>query len=219
MPIAFVDRQLNDNSRLVDPLLAETAPSSCRSTVKSGSSPRHFLFTNRSWQTPCITLSKSLIGFDSHHCSFGEIGRSQMKHGQSTFCNAVLLDLLWNWSSIDLFKFWNSTKIFSQLAKLKMMLACTITNEKWEDEWFLFIIFRKLSRICLWGQQNQRSGLRFLTKTISFVARFCTKWTRMKSWKAGLANRKASNKFHGNAVGLTQARKCRIMLSTRNKNG
>jgi len=43
MPIVFVDRQLNDNSCVVDPLLAEAAPSSCRSTVKSGLSPRHFL--------------------------------------------------------------------------------------------------------------------------------------------------------------------------------
>jgi len=42
MPIVFVDRQLNDNSRVVDPLLAEAAPSSCRSTVKGGSSPWHF---------------------------------------------------------------------------------------------------------------------------------------------------------------------------------
>jgi len=45
MPITFVDRQLNDNSRIVDPLLAEAAPSSCRSTVKSGSSHRHFFIS------------------------------------------------------------------------------------------------------------------------------------------------------------------------------
>jgi len=51
MPIAFVDWQLNDNSRVVDPLLAEAAPSCCWSTVKSGSSDRHFFMSNRSWQT------------------------------------------------------------------------------------------------------------------------------------------------------------------------
>jgi len=60
MPIAFVDQQLNDNSREVDLILAKAASSCCRTTVKSGSSSRPFLFPNRSWQTPCKILSKSI---------------------------------------------------------------------------------------------------------------------------------------------------------------
>jgi len=42
MPIAFVDRQLNDIGREVELLLAKASSSCCRSMVKSGSSSRHF---------------------------------------------------------------------------------------------------------------------------------------------------------------------------------
>jgi len=45
MPIAFVDRQLNDNSREVNLILAKAASSCCRSMVKSGSSSRPFFMS------------------------------------------------------------------------------------------------------------------------------------------------------------------------------
>jgi len=50
MPIAFVDQQLNDNSREVDLILAKAASSCCRMTVKSGSSSRHFFLSFSSRQ-------------------------------------------------------------------------------------------------------------------------------------------------------------------------
>jgi len=45
MPIAFVDRQLNDIGHKVEPLLAKAASSCCQSMVKSGLSSWHFFMS------------------------------------------------------------------------------------------------------------------------------------------------------------------------------
>jgi len=68
MPIAFVDRQLNDIGRKVDPILAEAASCCCQWMVKSRSSSRHFFMSKSIMTNP---LKNILNEFDQLEQSKG----------------------------------------------------------------------------------------------------------------------------------------------------
>jgi len=77
MPITFVDRQLNDNSRVVDPLLTEAATYSSRSTVKSGSSLRHF-FVSEYITTNVLQNNKHDCGHQNYESILVEVSINLM---------------------------------------------------------------------------------------------------------------------------------------------